>query len=193
MDVLRRVLLIILGALLVLLAVFVGYAAFNEGYILELLTSLQFFFTAGNFFLCLGCALLLLFVGVVVLFAGVAHVSPPNHVSVANTNGGTVSISLEAIDRVVRHALAQVADVSEIETKLQVKEGGVEIELHLSLPHGVAIPDLSSRVEEKVLNELQAVAGCAPRALRVVVDTMVDKPQPTMLPSSTTERTDGSL
>ena len=90
-------------------------------------------------------------------------------VEVFAADGGSVHISVAAVDNVVRKAAASVRGVRNINSKLQMGRDGLRIGLDITLPPDVAVPVISAEVRQQVAYQLETIIGIQARDISVVV------------------------
>lgn len=107
--------------------------------------------------------------GILLLIAAFAGKKPVNQVKITTEDGNTVDISLQAIDNVVRRAVAEAGNVRNLSTRIRVKKNELYIVLRVVLPAGVAIPQLGVELRNAVVNELELITGIVPKDVQVQV------------------------
>lgn len=72
---------------------------------------------------------------------------------------GRVSISLDAVEDLVRRLMYRVPEVKEIKPGILVTKKGIEIECRVIFKADVNIPDMTSKLQELIKNKIQEILG----------------------------------
>ena len=176
MDVLRRVLLVVWGLVLVCLSATMVVFMLKTDAATVFFYNVQSFFLSGEYvWAVLGLALLILALGVITVFCAFQRKAGQPLVQVESTEGTMINVSLGALDNVVRKAASDVPGVSDSRCRLKTVDGGLAINLFLTIPQGIAVPATASAAKTMVEEQLVAMVGIRPVELKVIVDNIVDK------------------
>lgn len=183
MNVLRRFLLCIWSLILIAAAAVIGVCAFREDVVDYWLRKLGIVFKSGDFFWPLIlCAAAVLVLGILGVYVALARKSAPTQVVIGASEGGQVNISLSAVDHVVQKAAQTIADVREVRTQIKAMRDGVEVSLHLTMPHEVNVPETAAAVQSAVKTQLEGMTGLHVTEVKVLIANVADAPN---LPAKT--------
>jgi len=72
---------------------------------------------------------------------------------------GRVSVSLSAVEDLVRRLMYKVPEVKEVKPSIAASKRGVEIKVRLILKADVNIPETTSRLQDLIKNKIQEILG----------------------------------
>ncbi|MDD3374758.1 MAG: alkaline shock response membrane anchor protein AmaP [Candidatus Omnitrophica bacterium] len=72
---------------------------------------------------------------------------------------GRVSISLSALEDMIKRAVAKISEVKEIKPSILATKKGIEVTSRLVLKSDVSIPDMTARLQELIKGRVQDVLG----------------------------------
>ncbi len=94
------------------------------------------------------------------LFARVLSGGRQREKTIAFDNpSGRVSISLNAVEDLVRRLMQKIPEVKEVRPSIVATKRGLQIDVRLILRADVNIPEMTSRLQELVKNKIQDVIG----------------------------------
>ncbi len=94
------------------------------------------------------------------LFARIVYGSQQKEKNIAFDNpSGRVSVSLGAVEDLVRRMIQKVEEVKEVRPSIIASKKGIEIESRLVLRSDVNIPQMTSRLQDMVKNKIQEILG----------------------------------
>lgn len=183
MGALRRILVALLGLTSLGLTVLLAVALIDHNFSLTLLQSMEAglrwldlcFVQGQGLWLPLLLALLSLILGVALLVVAFHRRRLPKQVTVDTLDGGSVRVSLHAIDTVVRRAAGQIPGVSSISDQLRVDKSGLQIHLSFSLPADGNIAELGSSLRREINTQLESVIGVRPAGIEISVVNVSEK------------------
>ena len=184
MDVLRKILIAVMGLLFLAFSALIGVGMINHGFASTAVDfldrcfvyNMQLIFVNGeNLWQPIVAGLAGIILGVLLLFVALYRKQLPHRMHVSAPDGYVVEISQEAIDTVVRRAVANVKQVSGMNGKLFIKDETLTIELNIVVPAEDAIPEIGSAVRNEVATQVEAMTGIVPKEIRVRVSRVVDK------------------
>ena len=82
-----------------------------------------------------------------------------DHVIAFDNPTGRVSVSLMAIEDLVRRMIGQIKEVKEVKSRISASKKGLQIKVKLVLRSEGRIPELTSRVQELVKRKVQDAIG----------------------------------
>jgi|WetSurMetagenome_2_1015567.scaffolds.fasta_scaffold331773_3 uncharacterized alkaline shock family protein YloU len=184
MAALRRVLLVFWGLLCAAVAVLLAVMLINttlaanvidllDKYLLYNMT-LTFLEDSG-IWMVIVIGLILLVIGVFCVIVALAPKRVVKKLRVATVEGGAVDISLAALQSVVKKAALVTKNVQSVESKMQVKNNGLHVLLNITVPDGVAVPQVGNAVRQEVKSQLEAMAGIVPAEVRVIITAVLEK------------------
>ncbi|MDO4581155.1 MAG: alkaline shock response membrane anchor protein AmaP [Bacillota bacterium] len=178
MSGLRRAILIILALLLILAAALLVVCLINGAIAEDIVAFFEYNLVSGrSFWATAAVAAGLLLLGVFIFIIGVKTQAAPKQVRIFSCDGGSIDISLAAVDNVVKKAAAGVAGVKNVATELAVVNNGLVVGLNIGVPQDTPIPPTGNAVKQEVASQLEAIVGLVPAEIKVVVTSIVDKPQ----------------
>lgn len=129
---------------------------------------------------CALVVLLLLAWSVKMLMLAFRHVPKvdKSSVSVQNTENGSVRISVQAMETLVRQAIGQDDGVVEIKTAIVNHEDSITVNIDMTLTSDVHIPNLTMLMQRTVKNFIEEYSGIAVREVTVMVSSIVEVAQP---------------
>ena len=184
MGALRRVLIALFGLIFLGLSVLTAAALIDHSFAIQLARGLESFslsaescLVQGKYIWCLlliaGVALVL---GVLLLIVACRRRRPIKQVTVEALDGGSVHVSLSAIDTVIRRAAANVFGVSEVTTRLRVNNAGaLHMRLNFSLPGDGNVAELGASLRREVCSQLESMMGVKPASIDIAVTNVSDK------------------
>ncbi len=176
MNVFRRILLALWGAVLLSLSAAIVVFVMN-GQIAEsfFTATAQIFLSGDSMWLVLGVALVALVLGVLAWFGVFYRKAPQQMVQVESSEGTVINVSLTAVENVIKRAATDVPGICGVSCRLKVVDGGLGVHLFLTIPQGVVVPATASAAKATVEEQMLAMLGVMPAELKVVVDNIVDK------------------
>ena len=117
-----------------------------------------------------------LILGVLLLVVALYHRPTIKQVTVETLDGGSVHVSLNAIDNVVHRAASQVAGVTNVTNRMQITKSGLHIRLSFSLPPDCNIAELGAALRQEINAHLDHVIGVRPALIDISVVNVQDKP-----------------
>lgn len=91
---------------------------------------------------------------------------------VLQAEGGEVRIALGAIDTLVKQAANQFKEVREIKTSFFTGEEGLGTLIRLTITGDESIPNLTTHLQEKVLEHVYNIAGIKLEQIKVLVENV---------------------
>lgn len=173
MNIIRRLFLFIGGLLLIFAGVF-GIICLTDTSICRytILYLQNIFFNSGYFWNVIGIAAIVIVLGLVSIYLSIAHVKKQGPLAQITMNeGGNVSISMPAIESVVKRAASKVAGVQDVKTQIKnvPESGGIAILLNISVPAESNIPEITNVLQEEVKNKTEAMTGLKVLEVKVLV------------------------
>ena len=180
----RRIIVFLCGLVFLGAAAFIGACLVNHGFaqlVVDfvdrcLLYNLQLsFIQSQNLWwpILIGCGLLIF--GILFLIAALKRKKRVRQVSIDTVQGGSVEVSLGAVDSVVKKAAFSVPGVSNVVTNLQMIKDGLHVDLNLSLPGDAPITAVGVAVREAIQESLETMIGIVPADIRVNISNVTDK------------------
>lgn len=125
---------------------------------------------------------MIILIGLAVLALGIfcliAALKPKHAVKilrVATVDGGSVDISLHALQNVVQKAASGQEGITEVTPKLSVKNNGLHVWLSIVLEADRSAPEMGNTVSEEIKTQLEAMAGIIPAEVKVVITDVVEQ------------------
>jgi len=161
MNILRRIMLLISGAVTLLIGAITLAGSIRSGFVVKMLAKLSNFFINANFFQLFGIALLLLAAGVLMLYLGIYRKAEPQLGSIGTSQGNSVSIGLPAVVDAVKKSAKAVEGVKDVQTEVKVKNDALQVRLTVSQMPDVAVPvpELAAKVQDAVRQQLEQQIG----------------------------------
>jgi len=104
------------------------------------------------------------------------------------SEGGTVSISVNAVCDFIRKLASEFEAVKDIDPKLRAEKDMVSIDLNLKVRTGTRVPELSTLLQERVRESIRDGLGIVDiREIKVNISEIVGKPPPPFVSSSMDE------
>lgn len=185
MGAIRRFIVALLGLVSLGLTALVAVTLINHRFaVLALdyldrcfLYNLELCFIDGrNLWLPLVVAIVALVVGVLLLVVALYRRRPIKQVTVETLDGGSVHVSLNAIDTVVHRAANQVTGVTNVTNRMQITKSGLHIRLSFSLPPDCNIAELGAALRQEINTHLDRMIGVRPSTIDISVVNVQDKP-----------------
>ncbi|MBQ1501272.1 MAG: alkaline shock response membrane anchor protein AmaP [Firmicutes bacterium] len=118
---------------------------------------------------------LLLAIGIFCIIVALTPTRKAKALRVESVDGGTVDISLNALENVITKAASAQPSVESVSTKLNVKNNGLNVDLTIQVPEGVSVTEAGAGIREAVNNQLAAIANVVPAAVEVTVANVTEK------------------
>ena len=173
-----RMLLVLL--MLVLLALGLGLLAVSLGFVpLELLREIVSFpyqsaqngwITAGA-----GAVLVLWALRMIIGFNRRAKKTGPATAVIAKTEYGTASITLAAVDEMIRRHCAQNEQICRQDSVISVKDDKLMINLRLNLAEEANIPEVTAALRESLTAYLEGLTGIKVGDVNMMVSTLPEQ------------------
>lgn len=173
MNIIRRLFLFIGGLIFIFVGVFGIICLTDTSICRYMILSLQnFFFNSGYFWSVIGIAAVIIVVGLISIYLSIAHVKKQGPLAqITMSEGGNVSISMQAIDSVVKRAASKVTGVQDVKTQIKnvPENGGIAILLNISVPAESNIPEITGVLQEEVKSKTEAMTGLKVLEVKVLV------------------------
>ncbi len=173
MNFLRRLFLSIGGLSIIALGILVVACVANETVINFWLRNLEALFKGGGsnaIPLLIAAALMVL--GALSFFFGIHYRRPERLVKVNNNEEGTVNISLNAVETMVKKAAAKISAVKETKARLKAAPEGVAIYLHVVVTPEANIPETAAALQKEVKESLENMSGLKVLEVKVLVESI---------------------
>jgi len=100
-------------------------------------------------------------------------------VSVQNTENGSVRISVDAMDTLVKQAIAHDEGVVDIKTSIINHEDSISVSIDMTLASDVHIPNVTMMMQRTIKNFIEEFSGIAVREVTIMVSKIIEvTPQP---------------
>lgn len=100
-------------------------------------------------------------------------------VSVQNTEDGSVRISVQAMDTLVKQAIGHTEGVAAIKTHIINHEDSITVQIEMTLESDVHIPNITMLMQRSIKNFIEEYSGIAVREVTVMItDIVTITPQP---------------
>ena len=107
---------------------------------------------------------------------------------------GRVSVSLNAVEELIRRLMYRVPDVKEVRPDIKATKKGIEIELRLILKADVNIPDVTAKLQEMIKNKIQELLGVEEAVIiRIHVGKIVAEESKSKHKDDVGEKTDSAV
>ena len=113
--------------------------------------------------------IVLFLLGLLFIIAAFKRKRQIKQVEVFAADGGSVNISVAAVDNVVRKAAGSVPGVRNVNSRLHMVRDGLRVALEITLPPDVAVPVISAEVRQQVAQQLETIIGIQAKEISVVV------------------------
>lgn len=183
MDTLRRVLLALFGLCFAAAAAVVAVALVNHNFGANLVfffdkilayNMQQHFVQSMRLWLPILFGLLFLAIAVALLYVAFHRTSAPRNVRVQTEDGNNIEITKEAIESVVKKAVASLPDVNGVSSRMRIIKGELLIKLNLVVPAGSVIPEVGQAARTAVSEQLQTLLNVTPKEIRVEISNISD-------------------
>jgi|GEM_PF-5377742 len=135
------------------------------------------FIESRNLWWPIAIGVLLLLKGLLFIIAAFKRKRPVKQVEVFAADGGSVHISVAAVDNVVRKAAGSVAGVRNVNSKLDMVRDGLKVALDITLPPDVSVPAISAEVRQQVALQLETIVGIQAKEIIVSISNVsAEKP-----------------
>jgi uncharacterized alkaline shock family protein YloU len=81
------------------------------------------------------------------------------NIAFENPNGGGVTVSLTALEDLIKRLIVQMPEVKEIRPYMIATRKGLEVDIKLVLRHEVNIPELTARFQDLVRRKIEEAVG----------------------------------
>ncbi|MDL2206181.1 alkaline shock response membrane anchor protein AmaP, partial [Eubacteriales bacterium OttesenSCG-928-N13] len=95
-------------------------------------------------------------------------------VSVQNTENGSVRISVQAMDVLVRQAIGNTEGVVDIKTRIINHEDSITVKVDMTLDSDVHIPNVTMLMQRSVKNFIEEYSGIAVREVTILVSKIIE-------------------
>ncbi len=100
-------------------------------------------------------------------------------VSVQNTENGSVRVSVQAMDMLVKRAVEGTEGVVDVKTRIDNHDDSITVNVDMTLESDVHIPNVTMLMQRNIKNFIEEYSGIAVREVRVMVSKIVEvTPQP---------------
>lgn len=100
-------------------------------------------------------------------------------VSVQNTENGSVRISVQAMDMLVKQAIGKVDGVVDIKTNIINHEDSITVKVDMTIDSDVHIPNVTLIMQRQIKSFIEEYSGIAVREVTILVSKIVEvQPQP---------------
>ena len=115
--------------------------------------------------------LILLLIALKIVFAGRGGDASAEKGAVMQTGeNGTTSISMAALDEMIRHHCAQEPGIADCFTALQSDEDGLSVGLRLSVRPETELSSLASRMQKSVKEYLENITGIPVKDVSILIE-----------------------
>jgi len=166
MKIIDRILLILFGFILIAFSLVTFFMAM--GWNQPILYMDQVFTNLNNRWIIGFSALVIFGAGVAILIGNVAA-RPSSRTRIVTTEQGEVSVSLAALETLVKKAAFQVPGVRDVKPHLKIIPQGLAILIRASLVPGTVIPEAAQEIQTGVKSFLEQMAGLAVVEVKVLV------------------------
>lgn len=121
---------------------------------------------------------LVVIVGAVVAFIGIFLVlnmlftKKEKIAKVLGNEMGQVTMSLEAIESMIRRTVSNIDGIKEVTPKLKIVGDKVAICLHITVQSDMIVPELGSAIQKSVKEDLETMAGVSIAEIKVLVSSV---------------------
>ena len=112
---------------------------------------------------------ILLIVAVFCIIIALAPKRAAKNLRVPTVDGGSLDISLAALQHIVNNAAAAQKGVDQVDTRLSVKNNGLYIQINLKVPDNISVTETGAIVRAAVLEQLEATTSIIPADIQIVV------------------------
>lgn len=95
-------------------------------------------------------------------------------VSVQNTEDGSVRISVEAMDTLVKQAIGHQEGILDVKAKIINHDDSISVRIDMTLTSDVHIPNVTMLLQRTVKNFVEEFSGIAVREVTVLVSSIVE-------------------
>lgn len=100
-------------------------------------------------------------------------------VSVQHTENGSVRISVQAMDMLVKQAIGNTEGVADIKTRIVNHEDSITVKIDMTLESDVHIPNVTMLMQRSIKNFIEEFSGIAVREVTILVGKIIEvTPQP---------------
>lgn len=100
-------------------------------------------------------------------------------VSVQNTENGSVRVSVQAMDMLVKQAIGNTEGVVDIKTHIINHEDSITVKIEMTLESDVHIPNVTMLMQRSIKNFIEEFSGIAVREVTILVSKIIEvTPQP---------------
>lgn len=96
----------------------------------------------------------------------------PSQTLVKSTSTGEVHISLNAIEQIIERIARELEGIREVKPRIKTGANGVSILVEASVQPGVAIPQATEELQQKVFEGVQQTVGVQVKEVKVVVESI---------------------
>jgi uncharacterized alkaline shock family protein YloU len=135
-------------------------------------TPLQYLNTVFNAFntrLIIGAISSLFLIGALYLIVSAFLRDPVFDVKIANNETGEISITIPAVEALVKKAAFQIKGVKEVKPITKYTEAGIALYLKVSMLPGTMIPQSAEELQAAVKEYLELVAGLSVAEIKVLI------------------------
>lgn len=95
-------------------------------------------------------------------------------VSVQNTENGSVRVSVQAMDTLVKQAIGHQEGVADIHTSIVNHEDSITVKIEMTLMSDVHIPNITMLMQRSIKNYIEEYSGIAVREVVVLVSSILE-------------------
>jgi len=173
MNIIRRLFLFIGGLIFIFAGVFLLVCLTDTSICRRMILILQnIFINSGYFWSVIGVAAIIIVIGVLSIYISIAHQKKSGPLAqITMSEGGNVSISMQAIESVVKRSASKVTGVQDVKTQIKSvpESGGIAILLNISVPAESNIPEITTALQDEVKSKTEAMTGLKVLEVKVLV------------------------
>lgn len=115
----------------------------------------------------------LIVIAFIIMFFG-SHKRPPAVAQVAEVNGGTIVITVKAIEELIQREIMNTKEVKAAHTHVVSHGDYVDVTTNLSLLPGESIPDVTKELQSRLQEDIQVQTGVHIRDMKITVADVED-------------------
>lgn len=166
MRIIDRILLILFSFILIGFGLITFFMVLGWGQPLQYLD--RVFLTENNRWI-IGFSAVVIFIAGLAVLIGNISTRPSSRTRIITTEQGEVSISLSALENLVKKAAFQVHGVRDVKPLIKITPQGVAILIKAALIPGTVIPEAAQEIQTGVKGFLEQMAGLAVVEVKVLV------------------------
>ena len=100
-------------------------------------------------------------------------------VAIQNAENGSVRVSVQAMDMLVKQAVAQTEGVADVKTRIENHEDSISVHVEMALNSDVYIPNTTMLMQHKIKSFIEEYSGIAVREVTIMVNKIMEvQPHP---------------